>query len=163
MLKTLVIIRHGKATRDFLSISDFDRPLKETGIVNTHSVALKLKVMGIMPDCILTSPAIRALHTAVIVARDLKFPMERIVLNQVIYGDSMYDILDIIKSTNNSCNGLFIFGHNPVFTDLPNQFLKKSIDNLATSGAAILKFETQSWNAISKNVLSEEIIIDPKS
>jgi phosphohistidine phosphatase len=162
MLKTLVIIRHGKATRDYLSISDFDRPLKESGIINTHTVALKLKVMGITPDCIVSSPAIRALHTAVIVAKDHKFPMERIILNQVIYGESMQDILDVVKSTSDACNNLFIFGHNPVFTDLPNQFLKNTIDNLATSGAAILKFDIPTWNAISKNMLKEEIIIDPK-
>jgi phosphohistidine phosphatase len=163
MPKLLVIFRHGKSTWDYEGISDFDRPLKEVGIVNTQAVAQKLKEKGVVPMLILSSPANRALHTATIVARELYYPVEKIVIDSTLYGESESEILDLIKTTNDQYNSLFIFGHNPVFTELPNRFLKQPIDNLPTSGAAVLQFETSFWNEISKKILKEEYIFMPKS
>jgi phosphohistidine phosphatase len=163
MAKTLVIIRHGKSTWDYEGISDFDRPLKEVGISNTQLVAQKIKSLGIFPDLVLSSPANRALHTALIVAREIHYPLNQIAINTTLYTEFEKDILELIKNTDNQTNTLFIFGHNPVFTDLPNYFLKAQIDNLPTSGAAILQFEASTWKEISKKNLLSEVTIFPKS
>ena len=163
MSKTLVIVRHGKSTWDYGGVPDFDRPLKESGIFNTQAIAQKIKEYGIMPDFIVSSPAIRALHTALITAGALLFPLEKIVINTGIYGGTRDEILEIVTNTDNQFNNLFIFGHNPVFTDLPNLFLKHQIDNLPTSGAVIFEFETSSWKDISKKSVKTEIIFSPKN
>jgi len=163
MIKTLVIIRHGKSTWDYGGVSDFDRPLKEIGIFNTQAVAQKLKEKGVVPELMISSPAIRALHTATIVGRELYYPMEKIVIEPVIYGESENELLNLIKNTNDQCNSLFIFGHNPLFSELPNKFLKQQIDNLPTSGAVVLQFDISSWNEISRKTLKTELTIIPKS
>ena len=162
MAKTLVIVRHGKSTWEYEGVSDYDRPLKETGIFNSQSIAQKIKEKGINPDLIVSSPANRALHTALIFARELLYPLDKVVINSILYGESEKEILGLIKNTDNQFNNLFIFGHNPVFTDLPNLFLKQQIDNLPTSGVAILQFETTSWKDISKKILKSEILVFPK-
>jgi phosphohistidine phosphatase len=163
MLKTLVIIRHGKSTWDYGGVPDYDRPLKDTGIFNTYAIGKKIKEQGITPDMIVSSPANRALHTAFIVARELLYPLEKIEINHVLYDESGDEILEMVKDTSDQYNSLFIFGHNPVFTELPNLFLKQQIDNLPTSGAVILKFETAQWNGISKKVLKSEMVLSPKN
>ena len=61
MEKILGIIRHGKSTWDYGSVSDLDRPLKESGINNTIDISQKIKKQDMMPDLIISSPAIRAL------------------------------------------------------------------------------------------------------
>jgi phosphohistidine phosphatase len=156
MLKTLVILRHGKSTWDYGTVADWDRPLKEIGITNTQIVSQKLMEQGIVPELIMSSHAIRALHTALIVAGEFRYPVEKVIINPIFYGESEDEILQIVKSVDNQYNSLFIVGHNPVFTMLTNRFLKKTIDNLPTSGAAALSFEISSWNEISKkNVKSE--------
>ena len=162
MTKTLAIIRHGKSTWDYGPIADMDRPLKENGISNTILISQKIKERKIVPDLMITSPAVRAYSTALIVARELGYPTEKIVIDSSIYGDSEEDILEIIKSTDDTVNHLFIFGHNPAFTFLPNQFLSKQIENLPTSGLALFEFATEKWAEISKQNVATEICIFPK-
>jgi len=162
MQKILGIIRHAKSTWDYESVSDLDRPLKESGINKTIDIAQQLKKLNISPDLIISSPAIRALHTAVITARVLNFPFEKILISPIIYGDAEEDILKFIKATKDNVNNLFIFGHNPVVTGLSNYFLKRPLDNLPTSGAVILKFEISSWNEISKKTIHSETVFLPE-
>lgn len=157
MTKTLALIRHGKSTWDYGPISDMDRPLKENGISNTILISQKIKERKIVPDLILTSPAVRAYSTALIIARELGYPFEKIAIDSGIYGDSEEDVLEIIKTIDASVNNLLVFGHNPAFTFLPNHFLSKQIDNLPTSGLALFEFQTDDWAKISKqNVVSEQ-------
>jgi phosphohistidine phosphatase len=163
MIKKLVIIRHGKSTWDYEGVADYDRPLKEIGIFNTQIIAQKIRGYDIVPDLMLSSPANRALHTALIVAREMLFPLDKVTIISTLYGESDIEVLEMVKTTDNQYNSLFIFGHNPVFTDLPNQFLKKRIDNLPTSGAVVLQFEVPTWKAISKKMLNTEMVFFPKT
>jgi phosphohistidine phosphatase len=163
MTKTLVIIRHGKSTWDYSSVHDIDRPLKEIGICNTIVTAQKIKENNISPDMIISSPANRALHTALITARELEFPVEKIVLDSRIYCKSEDEILQIIKSTDDSFSSLFLFGHNPTFTSIPNFFLKQKIDNVPTSGAVVFEFNTSRWSEISNKNVKKGICYFPKN
>lgn len=162
MSKRLVIVRHSKSTWDYTGITDFDRPLKETGINNTLFLSGKLKEKNILPDLIITSPAIRALHTAMIIARELSYPFSDININPYLYHDSEEEINDLIKETSDLINTLFVFGHNPTFTYLSNLYLTKKIENLPTSGTAILTFNCLTWNEISIRNKTNELLIFPK-
>jgi len=156
MSKTLVIIRHGKSTWEYPSIADLDRPLKESGINNTKIICEKLKNAKITPNLIISSHAIRALHTALIVARELKYPPTKIVIDTLLYHDSEEEILDLLKLSDDDIHTLFIFGHNPTFTILSNNFLKNKIENLPTSGTVVLEFDCNHWSEISnRNKISE--------
>lgn len=162
MSKTLVVIRHAKSTWEYGPIADFDRPLKEVGIYNSGLVSIKLKELKLKPDLIISSPAIRALHTALITAREFEYPSGLIKIDPGFYTESDDDILDLIKIVEDSVNTLFVFGHNPAFTFVPNMFLSKSIDNLPTSGAVLLTFNSDKWENISRHNLTNEMIVIPK-
>jgi phosphohistidine phosphatase len=163
MPKTLVIIRHGKSTWEYTNISDLDRPLKEIGISNTILIAKKLVENKILPDLIISSPANRALHTAMIVARETGYKNENITINTTLYLENEDEILDMIYKTPDNINTLFIFGHNPVFTDIANFFLKNKISNLPTSGCACINFNSNEWSKISPaNYILEQCFI-PKT
>jgi Phosphohistidine phosphatase SixA len=163
MTKTLVVIRHGKSTWEYEGISDYDRPLKEVGIFNTIAISQKLRGGGISPDLIISSPANRALHTAMIVARELHYPLNKVSISPALYSEIDNDVLQFIKAIDNQYNCVFIFGHNPVFTDIPNMFLRKTIDNLPTSGVVVLEFDCSNWNDISKKSIKSESLIFPKN
>ena len=155
MQKILALIRHGKSTKDFSSIEDMDRPLKEIGIIKSIVIADKIKKQNFIPDVIISSPAIRALHTAIISARVFSFPYDKILIDPVIYSDSEKDIVQFIQSTADTINTLFIFGHNPVMTSLSNIYLSQHTD-LPTSGAIILQFDISHWSEISKKTVRKE-------
>ncbi|MCK5170441.1 MAG: histidine phosphatase family protein, partial [Bacteroidales bacterium] len=71
--KYLYIVRHGKSIQDYGNISDIDRPLKERGINDGYKMAERLLVQNKIPEKIISSSAVRALHSATIFARTLNF------------------------------------------------------------------------------------------
>ncbi len=162
MSRKLAIIRHAKSTWDYSTISDFDRPLKEIGITTSIAVAKKLTIKKIFPSLIMSSPACRAVHTALIIAREMHYPVENILLNSSLYSDTEEEILNLIKLTNDRFQNLFIFGHNPTFTYLSNFFLKQEIENIPTAGVVLIDFNVSNWVDISKKSVESETFIFPK-
>lgn len=145
-MKFLHIIRHSKSSWDFPALSDVDRPLIEKGVLNTLLMVSRFKNKYPEPDLLLTSPAIRAFHTAVIFARGLNVSFDKIVLKEELYHGETATIIDLIKKVDNKIENLAIFGHNPVFTNLSNLYLDKYLDNLPTTGIVSLQFKSDNWN-----------------
>lgn len=160
--KTLHIVRHAKSNWDYDNISDIDRPLKLKGIKNAYEMARRIKIRNALPELIITSPANRAIHTAIIFARVFEFPLSKIIVEENLYATEQDSIIDIIKKTDNSVPSLMIFGHNPEFTNLANIFVKNTIDNISTAGIVSLVFDIDNWKDISKKKLVSELFDFPK-
>ena len=157
-MKTLIIIRHGKSSWAYPDLEDFYRPLKPRGINNAFSIGDELLERGVFPDLILSSPAIRAMNTAIIIARKLDFPLQRIRANENIYEASTFHLLNLIRNVEDSNDTLMIFGHNPSFTSLVNQLQDEPLYNLPTCGVFSIELPIDSWSDIGtvkgKKVLS---------
>mgnify|MGYP006302001395 FL=1 len=160
--KQLFIVRHGKSSWEYEPVDDIDRPLKTRGIVDSYAMANRLETRNKKPQLIITSPANRALHTATIFARVLNYPLSNLRVNELIYEGGKEEILRLIKSTDDSVSTLMIFGHNPMFTDLANDFLKDELDNLPTAGIASINFKTESWEEIDPGNVTTELVDYPK-
>ena len=160
--KKLYIVRHGKSSWDFPGISDIDRPLIERGVSGSYRMARTFFGKNAPPDILFTSPAIRALHTAVIFARTLEMPSGLVRIENSIYSATDNELLEFIYSLDDSLNAIMVFGHNPCLTDFSNRFLTDKIDNLPTSGMVSLFFLTNSWKEIGPNTLKVEEFDYPK-
>ena len=150
MYKHLFIARHGSSPGSHNGISDIDRTLNEQGINNSLVMSERLSNNDNLPDKILSSPAIRAFHSATIFARTFEYLLNDITINEEIYLANKNVMLNIIKQTDNEVQNLMIFGHNPTFTDLANHFLKDKISNMPTSGIVGLKLKLESWSKIDR-------------
>jgi phosphohistidine phosphatase len=148
MGKTLYIVRHAKSPQDAGTIKDWERPLAESGILRANQISTSLKRKKIMPDKIISSHAFRALNTAVIFARNLDYPAEKIEISYNVYKKSPKELIQLIGKENNSISSLMIFGHNPEFLDLYNALSAEKIENLPTSAVAALYFEIPNWGKI---------------
>jgi len=148
MTKTLFITRHGKSSWDFEDIADIDRPLSSRGVNNAYMMAEKLKMKGLIPDLLLSSPAIRALHTADIFIRTLGLDWDSLKINEKIYFGYTTEILEAIGQLDNHYSTVMIFGHNPAFTELANSFLKNPVDNIPTAGIITLVFPIDKWTEL---------------
>jgi phosphohistidine phosphatase len=160
--KQLFIVRHGKSSWEYENVDDIDRPLKVKGINDAYAMAKRLESRNKHPQLILSSPANRALHTSTIFARVLKYPLNNLRLNEVIYNGGEDEILQLIKETDDSVSSVMLFGHNPVFTDLSNLFLKDELDKLPTAGITSLNFKAEKWKDISAENVSTELVDYPK-
>ena len=138
--KTLIVVRHGKSSWDYQGVSDADRPLKERGIKNAYEMANRLKGKGIIPELLYSSPACRAIHTAIIFMHTLNIPEDKLLIKKDIYLADTDNILRVIAQTDSDINSLMIFGHNPGFTDLVNFISDLAIQNVSTAGGVILNF-----------------------
>ena len=161
--KQLIIVRHGKSSWKYESIADIDRHLKEKGIHDVYEMAGRLKDQDIEPEVIISSPATRALHTALIFARTLNHPVNKIHLKDIFYHGNDQDVLEIIRTVPDDADSIMIFGHNPTFTDLANHFLPEELDKLPTAGMAVIEFNTDSWQEIDPGSVSQTWVDYPKS
>lgn len=161
-MKQLYITRHGKSSWDYSDIADIDRPLNARGIRNSYSMAERLLRQGARPDIIVSSPATRALSTAVIFMRVLKLPAGILRIDENIYDGDLGDLTRIITSTGPEYSCLMLFGHNPAFTVLANRFLVESVDNIPTAGIVSLTFEAENWQDLERTAPEKETFDYPK-
>ncbi len=161
-MKQLILVRHGKAALSEEAFEDVDRPLKHRGVKDSLTIAKTLKDKKITPNQIISSHAARASHTATIFAECLHYPMELLTLTTKLYNVSLKELLDLVHHAEEKNNVLLLVGHNPTFTFATNEFLKDPIYDLPTAGVAVLNFNTDNWQSISKENLSSFELIFPR-
>ena len=162
MTKTLYITRHGKSSWDFEGIADIDRPLSIRGVNNAYLMAERLKAKGLMPELLLSSPAIRALHTAEIFIRTLGIDWNSLEINDKLYFGYTNEILEAILHLDKRYSSVMIFGHNPAFTELANTFLLSPVDNIPTAGMITLVFPVNKWTELRDTKPQSEDFDYPK-
>ncbi len=162
MKRELFIVRHAKSSWELDNISDVDRPLSLRGIRNAYEMARRLKIDRHVPDSFITSPANRAMHTAVIFLNVFELSYNKLTIEERLYGCGAEEIINLIRSQPTEVKKLMIVGHNPDFTELVNHFSKKSIAEIPTCGIVILTFNASGWSEISKETLTNESIDFPK-
>ncbi len=159
--KVLHVVRHAKSSWDNDGIADIDRTLKPKGVRNAYETARKLKLTDNIPDVIVSSPANRALHTAIIFARVFEYPYASLQINEIMYEFSKDHILDFIRDFDNSKHSLMIFGHNPDVTNLVNYFIRKPVSEIPTSGVTTLLFSCSTWKDIAPENLDKHLFYFP--
>jgi hypothetical protein len=63
-MKRLTLVRHAKSDWSLAGQPDWERPLNARGLKDAPDMGRRLRERKLKPDCILTSPAARALGTA---------------------------------------------------------------------------------------------------
>lgn len=150
-MKKLFVIRHAKSSWKIADLEDVDRPLKGRGIRDAYGTAEWLANQGDIPDLIISSPATRALHTALIFARRLNIPFSDIDIREEIYDARLEALIRLISGINDQYDSAMIFGHNPTITHLVNYCIEHHIDHVPTTGVAYLKFDISSWKQVNQN------------
>ncbi len=152
-------MRHGKSSWD-LSVADQDRSLQERGIADAYAVAKEFSNLNIKIDACFSSPANRALHTGIIAARVLLFPMHKFYLTKELYDFSGNSVIEFVKNLENTLNTVLIFGHNQAFTEIVNLWGNQYIENVPTAGLVQLNFGIDKWRAIDKG--KTQTVLFPK-
>ena len=62
-MKTLLLMRHAKSSWKDDTLSDHERPLKKRGRKDTKRIAKVIKENNLIPNVIISSPAVRTLET----------------------------------------------------------------------------------------------------
>lgn len=145
MPKTLVFVRHGKSGYDAYVGADMQRHLAERGYADAMDSLRWCQSQDIIPDLIVSSPAIRAFSTAVIFANGYAYPPGSILLQDAVYEATVHQLLYVISALPAKAETVLLFGHNPGFTDIVNFLCGPVLHHLPTAGVAVVKFKTGQW------------------
>ncbi len=146
-MKTLTLIRHAKSSWDEEGLADKDRPLNDRGKRDAPKMGERLAARGVAADLILSSPAVRALTTAEIIAKAIGYKRKDIVVDERIYDSAPGTLLDIVQKLDDTHAHVMLFGHNPEFTELARLF-SREIDEMSTCAVAEFTFDVAHWREI---------------
>lgn len=143
---TLYLIRHAKSSWGNPGLRDHDRPLNERGLRDAPKMAQLLVEQGVKPDLLVSSPAKRALSTAMFFAEAFKIKSAELHREPNIYEAFPQEILRLISELPASAHTVLLFGHNPTFTEVANRFTKNDlIENVPTCGVVKITSTAASW------------------
>ena len=150
-MRTIFLIRHAKSSWEHPGLRDFDRPLNERGLYEAPLMAQVLVREGIRPDLLVSSPAKRAWTTAVFFATAFGLSEDVVRRELDIYEADPLDILQLFSQLPDTADTVFMFGHNPTFTDVANRFAEKHIENVPTCGVVRIESDAVSWAAFDED------------
>jgi phosphohistidine phosphatase len=129
-MKTLFLIRHAKSSWGDPNLPDRSRPLEARGERAVANMGKRLSQRHVRPDLIVSSPAVRALSTArVIATADVQ--------------------IAVIEALDAAVGCVMLVGHNPEFTELVHRS-SSEITGMPTCAVAEFEFKVKTWKGIGR-------------
>jgi phosphohistidine phosphatase len=102
---------------------------------------------ALVPDRMLTSPAVRAHRTAVLFAGEFGFAPASIRLDDRLYLARPGELLEVIHDTPAGTRHLMVFGHNPGISALARMLCADlPLVELPTAAVCTVKSTARSWS-----------------
>jgi phosphohistidine phosphatase len=153
-MKKLILIRHSKAEKQKFDVSDFERSLTTKGKNIANIMAFRLKESETSIGVVISSPAFRAIETALIFSGIYKIPSNSIMLDDSIYdfyGFNMKALCKILSKINDEEDTVTLFGHNTSFTELAFALSAGQCDFMPKCGIVTITFGVNLWKEIKEN------------
>ena len=145
--KSVILFRHGKSDWDAEYDSDHDRPLAKRGIRDAKRMGKFLSKRAEFPELILSSTALRARETAKLAMEAGNWDVD-VELEKKIYGASLEEIINIIKSQDDKYNSICLVGHEPIFSTIITLTGNKNKIKFPTATMARISFSTSDWKRV---------------
>jgi phosphohistidine phosphatase len=149
-MKTIYIVRHAKSSWEYEGIQDFDRPLNQRGIEDAYLISKLLMEKIEKPDILISSFANRALHTAMIFAENLKFPVNHLFIKKSLYNFSDGYLAKTILALDDAYDSAMIFSHEHGISAFVNKYGNKNVEMIPTCGVVGIKFDIPHWKNLKK-------------
>lgn len=159
-MKTVILVRHGKAVLNHSGLDDMDRPLRPRGQRDSAEMAERFMELDIDVHALVSSPALRSRSTAQVFAGRLGLEMET---DERLYDGTDSDLLDVIQETDEEKSCILIVGHNPGLSDLLRDLLDSGIGNLYTASVAVIDFDVDDWGDVHCGGGTLEYLLSPDS
>jgi phosphohistidine phosphatase len=148
-MKHVTIVRHAHAERHDSDIEDFERRLDKRGRREAEEMAELAHAIGLRPDHIVTSPAVRTVSTAKEFARTLGFPLPKIRHDDRIYLGERATLVTILKAAPPGCRHVLLVGHNPGLSRLAKWLTgDDTIGDLPPAAVCALRADIGRWAEI---------------
>ena len=150
-MKFLILARHGTAEHRLKTADDFERALTGKGKVESEFAGQRLKLMQVMPDLIMASPATRALSTAIVISNKINYPQNKIISVSPLYEGKLREMVSLLRSINNGVTSVMLVGHNPLFDQLHTYLCERPSVSIKKGDVAALMLNISKWSELNKN------------
>jgi phosphohistidine phosphatase len=165
----LLLLRHAKTERAEAGERDRDRKLTARGRADAPVIGAYLVRHRLLPDLVLTSPAVRAEQTLTGVLAEFAKP-PRVARDERIYNASQETLIRLIRETRDA-ETLLLVGHNPGMHDVALALIASGdtetreclAEKLPTSGLVVIDFAFDGWSRLNVNSGRLERFISPRS
>jgi phosphohistidine phosphatase len=142
----LSLVRHAKTEPGRTGQEDWDRVLEPRGQRDAPEMGQRLKGRHLKPERILSSPAVRAITTATIIARELGVQAGKVHQDERLYLAGPKDMLKVVHELGGTARHLMVVGHNPGITEFGDRLsAERSLDNMPTCAVYTLEFDIGAW------------------
>jgi phosphohistidine phosphatase len=159
-MKKIILIRHGRAENQDPYITDFERSLTVKGKIISREMAKLFRKKEKNPGLIITSPAFRALETALIFADEFEIRLENVKMDaRLCFRPGINHLFEILKSVISNYDAITLFGHNPSLTEMADRLSRDGFEFLTKTGIVCLSFPAESWAEIKLNTGNVEYFL----
>lgn len=151
----LILVRHSIAQAFGSDGHDESRVLTKDGVDRVSLLAKELKNRSYIPDSILSSPLIRAMQTAQLLADNLEI-QQVIETPELAPENNLYQSLEGLLPLD-SAESVMIVSHNPILGQLVQILLKQLATNtlIHFAPAGVVVLELSSWQKRSAELVGQ--------
>ncbi len=151
-MKTIYLVRHAKSDWNMDDLADIDRPLNPRGYRDAHAMSRLMNDKKVLPDLIISSPATRAISTALIFCRNFKLPASEISIKENLYETPVHQYLEVIKNVDDRYKNIMLFAHNPTISNLASALTSPLTESLSTCSVVGIRFSKAftEWKDLEK-------------
>ncbi|MDQ6959971.1 MAG: histidine phosphatase family protein [Mariprofundaceae bacterium] len=161
-MKKLCLVRHAKSSWKHLDLDDFDRPLNRRGMQDAPSMGKCLARRGVRPDALVSSPAKRAMQTAVALADGMGIPSNEIREDRRIYAASTSTLIAIIQGWDDTWERVMMVGHNPGIAEAAAVLTGEWVGHVPTCTVMELGLDVASWRDVAPGCGKLRLKVVPK-
>jgi phosphohistidine phosphatase len=159
-MKTLLLLRHAKSSRDDPSLRDFDRPLNERGKDDAKRMGRFLRGEKLTVDVVISSPAKRARRTTELFLNAAKLSNEP-TLDDSIYEAGLPELLRVLSDIDSSHTVAILIGHNPGFEELLVSLTGQTA-RMPTAALACIDLSIGEWRDVHPRSGKVRWLVTPK-
>lgn len=143
----LFLLRHAKSDWS-QGLADHERPLNSRGRKAAQDLPKILSAMGIDPEIIYVSSAVRAQETVSFFPEDKR---KRILIKDDLYPGSVEDYTTILAQTPVETSSAMLVAHNPGLEELVAKITsERLLLAMPTACLAVIDFPFHDWARIAK-------------
>lgn len=151
-MKEVVLLRHAKSSWPEDNTPDEMRPLARRGKKDAARVGDEMPRLGLLPDLVLCSPALRARDTLKRLQRH--WPAVPVQIERSLYDGGPNEYIEAMARLPASAQRVLLVAHNPTLEEVLLLFTGHA-EHLKTASFAVVRFSADSWEEIARQPRGE--------
>lgn len=161
--RRLMLLRHAKSDWGDPSLADIERPLAPRGRRAAAVIGAYLRGHALVPDLIVTSPAVRTRETVELLGLDA-VPVEA---DRALYGGGEDGLLERLRIVPDEVRALLLVGHNPGIGRLAALLVddegRDLVGSYPTGALTVAEPGADTWSELSWSSCHVLAYVTPKS